>query len=53
MAGASTSVYEFNSVARGQYVMKVHTFHSLTKSAVASCGKEDHECDKYCVNNQL
>ena len=30
MAGVSNSVYEFDSVVRGQDIYKVHGLHSLT-----------------------
>ena len=39
MAGTSTSVYEFDNAVRGQHVLKVHGFHSVTKHVSASCGK--------------
>ena len=53
MAGASTSVYEFDIVIRGQHVYK-----SLQTSLTDWCSKcipvrEDDERDKYAINNRL
>ena len=46
MAGASTSVYEFENVVRGQHVYKCAWIPLTDK-------REDNECDKYAVNNRL
>ena len=54
MAGASTSVYEFDSVVRGQYVYK-----SVWTSLTDWCSKtgkcilvwEDDKLDKYAIND--
>ena len=54
MAGASTSVYEFDSVIRGQHVYK-----SVCTSLTDWCSKthkciqvrEDDEHDKYTMND--
>ena len=56
MAGASISVYEFNSVIRGQNVCKsVQT--SLTDWCSKTCKcipvREDDKCDKYAINDRL
>ena len=57
MAGASTSVYEFDSVVRGQHIYK-----SVWTSLTDWCSKtrkyivvvrEDGECDKYAIDDQL
>ena len=56
MASVSTSVYEFDSVVRGQDVYK-----SVWTSLTDWCSKthkwilvrEDNECDKYTINNRL
>ena len=53
MAGASTSVYEFDSVVRGQHIYK-----SVWTSLTDWCSKtrkymEDDEHDKYAMNDQL
>ena len=57
MAGASTSVYEFDNVVRDQHVYrKVHGLHSMTRRISASILREDVNCDerdKYAVNNPL
>ena len=56
MAGASTSVYEFNSMVRGQYVYK-SVWTSLTDWCSKTCKctlvREDDERDKYAINDQL
>ena len=56
MAGASTSVYKFDSVVRGQHVYK-SVWTSLTDwcSKTSKCIPvyEDDECDKYAVNDRL
>ena len=56
MAGASTSVYEFDSVVRGQ-----HFFKSVWTSLTDWCSKthkcisvrEDDQRGKYAINDQL
>ena len=61
MAGASSSVYEFDSMVRGQHVYK-----SVWISLTDWCSKtrkcilvdtilvwEDDECDKYAINDRL
>ena len=56
MAGTSTSVYEFDSVVRGQHINK-----SVWTSLTDWCSKthkcilvwEDKECDKDAINDQL
>ena len=56
MTDASTSVYEFDSVVRGQHVYK-----SVLTSLTDRCGKtckcipmwEDNERDKYAINDRL
>ena len=56
MVGASTSVHEFDSMARGQHVYK-----SVWTSIIDWCIKtrkcipvlEDDECDKYAINDRL
>ena len=57
MAGASTSVYESDSVVRGQHVYKVYGLYSLTDVvklvSVSSPVREDDECDKYAINDWL
>ena len=56
MAGASTSVYEFDSVVRDQHVYK-SVWTSLTDwcSKTRKCipVQEDDKCDKYATNNRL
>ena len=53
MAGASTSVYEFDSVIRGQHIYK-SVWTSLTDwcSKTRKCipVQEDNERDKYAMN---
>ena len=55
MAGASTSVYEFDSVVRGQHDYK-SVWTSLTnwcnKTRKCTLVREDDECDKYALNIQ-
>ena len=48
MAGASTIVYEFDSVVEGNTFMKAYGLHSLTKHKILW---EDNKCDKYAVND--
>ena len=52
MAGASTSVYEFDNVVRGQHVYK-SAWTPLTDKTRKYILREDNERDKYTVNNQL
>ena len=52
MAGASTSVYEFDNVVRGQHVYK-NAWTPLTNKTRKCMLWEDNECDKYAVNNRL
>ena len=52
MAGGSTSVYEFDSMVRGQHT-KVHGLYSLTNTYVKCILREDNEHDKYGVINRL
>ena len=56
MAGASTSVYKFDSVVRGQYVYK-SAWTSLTYwcSKTRKCipVRENDERDKYAINDRL
>ena len=56
MAGASTSVYEFDSVFRGQHVYKC-VWTSLTDwcNKTHKCIQvwEDDKCDKYAINDRL
>ena len=56
MAGASTSVYEFDSVVRGQHVYKsvwtpLTDWCSKTRNCIPV--KEDDERDKYAINDRL
>ena len=56
MAGASTSVYEFDSMVRGQHVYK-SVWTSLTDwySKTHKCipVREDNESDNYTINDRL
>ena len=56
MAGASTSVYKFDSVVRGQHVYK-NVCTSLTdwcsKTRKCILGAEDDKRDKYAINDRL
>ena len=56
MAGASTNVYEFDSLVRSQHVYK-SVWTSLTDwcSKTRKCipALEDDKRDKYAINNQL
>ena len=56
MAGASTSVYEFDSVVRGQHIFK-SVWTSLTDWCSKTCKWtpvwEDNERDKYTINDWL
>ena len=56
MAGASTSVYEFDNVVRGQHVYK-SVWTSLTDWCSKTCKcipvREDDERDKYAINDRL
>ena len=51
MAGASTSVYEFDNVGRGQHVYKSLWIPLTDKMARKCILQEDDKCDKYAVNN--
>ena len=56
MAGASTSVYKFDSVVRGEYVYK-SVCTSLTDWCSKTCKcipvQEDNKHDKYAINDRL
>ena len=56
MAGASTSVYEFDSMVRSQHIYK-SVWTSLTDwcSKTRKCipVREDDKCDKYAINDRL
>ena len=52
MVGASTSVYEFDSLDRGQYIYK-SAWTPLTDKALKCILQEDNKHDKYAVNDQL
>ena len=52
MAGASTSVYEFDNMVRGQHAYK-SAWTPLTDKARKCILREDNERDKYTVNNRL
>ena len=52
VAGASTSVYEFDSAVRGQHVYK-NAWIPLTDKTHKYILQEDNECDKYTVNDRL
>ena len=52
MAGASTSVCEFDSVVRGQQGYKTAST-PLTYKTHKCILQEDNECDKYIVNDRL
>ena len=52
MAGASTSVYEFDNVVRGQHVYK-SAWTPLTNKTRKCILREDNGCDKYTVKNRL
>ena len=49
MAGASTSVYKFDSVIRGKSAWTLHTDKLVHKCIL----QEDNECDKCTVNDRL
>ena len=56
MAGASTSVYEFDSMVRGQRVYKsVWTSFTDWCSKTHKCilVREDDKRDKYAISNRL
>ena len=56
MAGASTSIYEFDSVVRGQHVsISVWTSITVWYSKTRKCIPvwEDDERDKYVINDRL
>ena len=49
MAGASTGVYKFNNVVRGQ-----HIYNSVWMPRTDETRKLEHnKCSKYAVNDQL
>ena len=50
MADASTSVYQFDNVIRGQYVNK-SAWTSLNDKIRKCMPQQDNERDKYAVNN--
>ena len=52
MAGASTSVYEFDNVVRGQHIYK-SVWTTLTDKIHKCILREGNEGDKYAVNNRL
>ena len=52
MAGASTSVYKFDNVVRGQHVHK-SAWTPLTGKMRKCILQKDNECDKCAVNNQV
>ena len=56
MAGASTSVDEFDSVVRGQHVYK-SVWTSLTDWCSKTCKcipvRKDNKRDKYTINDRL
>ena len=52
MAGASTSVYEFENMVRGQHVYK-SAWTPLTDKTRKCMLQEDNEHIKYTVNNRL
>ena len=53
MAGASTSVYKFNNVVRGQHVYKSAWTTFTDKMVCKYILWEDNKHDKYAVNNRL
>ena len=58
MAGASTSVFEFDSVVRGQHVYKsvwisLTDWCSKTCKCILQCNWEDDKLDKYAINDRL
>ena len=52
MAGASTSVYEFDNMVRGQHIYK-SIWTPLTDKTHKCMLRENNERDKYAVNNRL
>ena len=52
MAGAITSVYEFDNVVIGQHVYK-SAWTPFTDKTHKCILREDNKHDKYAVNNQL
>ena len=52
MAGASTNVYECDSVVRCQHVYK-STWIPLTDKTLKCMMREDNEHDKYTLNDRL
>ena len=53
MAGASTSVYEFDNVVIVQHVYKSAWTPVNDKMAHKCILREDNECDKYTINSRL
>ena len=51
MAGASTSVDEFDNVVRGKHIYKRAWTPLTDKTCNCIVLREDNECDKYAVNN--
>ena len=52
MAGANTSVYEFDSVVRGQHIYN-STWTPLTDKIRKCILPKYNERDKYAINDQL
>ena len=52
MTGASSTVYEFNSILEANTFVKAFGFHSLTKLSKYIM-QEDNEHDEYIVNDRL
>ena len=53
MAGASTSIYEFDSVVKGQYVYKKAQTQLTDKMHKCTLWDWENEFDKYTVNDWL
>ena len=56
MAGASTSVYEFDRMVRGQDVYNsvwtsLTDWYSKTRKCIPV--QEDDKCDKYAINDRV
>ena len=51
MAGANTSVYEFDGVVRGQHIYK-RAWAPFTDKMCKCIPREDNQCNKYAVNNR-
>ena len=52
MVSASTSVYEFDNMVRGQRIYKSE-WTPLTDKTYKCILREDNKRDKYAINNQL